>query len=107
MLTNEVELVSTEIVPKDLCVQTMTSQVDLGVDTSYVVTGFKREYAIVGDAYFATVTAGDTPAWLLDLINNIIDNSPNHRNSIQNICNLICYFFSRNKRRLYYCDSGY
>lgn len=75
MLTNEVALVSTEIVPTDLCVQTTTSQVDIDVDASYVVTGFKREYAIVGDAYFATVTVGDTPAWLVNLINNIIDNS--------------------------------
>lgn len=75
MSINEVTVDSTDIAPIEICTHVNNSYVDLCVDSTYEVTGYKREYAIVGDAYFAQVTPGDTPAWMVDLINDIINSS--------------------------------
>jgi hypothetical protein len=75
MSTNEIELESIDLSVQDTCVHVDTNHVDFSVDPAFEITGYKREYAIVGDAYFATVSAGATPPWMLDLINDIIDNS--------------------------------
>jgi hypothetical protein len=77
MSTNEIQLEPIDLSIQDTCVHVDTNHVDFCIDTAFEVTGYKREYAIVGDAYFATVTAGVTPPWMVDLINDIIDNSLN------------------------------
>ena len=78
MSTNDVVVTPVVVEPNnDLCVHVNSNHVDFDVDTTFEVTGFKREYAIVGDAFFPTTSVGDTPAWMVDLINEIIDNSLN------------------------------
>ncbi len=39
------------------------------------ITAKKREYSIVGDAYYASTFSGPTPTWLSDLINARVDTS--------------------------------
>lgn len=48
-----------------------------------IVSGLKREYAIVGDGLFASVDIGTAPQWLLSIIDQTVGNSLN--NSMQDV----------------------
>lgn len=45
------------------------------VDTTSIVEGHKKEYSIVGDGIYASVSTDEAPEWLLDLIDNVVANS--------------------------------
>ena len=74
MSIDEISLSSIQIVPDNQIIDASGVGVDICVDTDISITGHKNEYAIVGDAFFATVSAGETPPWMVDLIDDIINN---------------------------------
>lgn len=54
----------------------------------------KREYSIVGDAYYASTYSGPTPSWLSDLIDNRVDSAvqnglTDYDNLVQDVRNAI------------------
>jgi hypothetical protein len=65
--TTEVEVVT----QRDLTVSS-SRDVDVQAVTS-TVEGNKKEYSIIGDGLYASVTAEETPFWLTSLIDNAVD----------------------------------
>lgn len=67
--SNEVKLSNTE----DL-VASNSHCIDIQENES-TVEGYKKEYSIVGDGLYASVSAEDAPQWLTSLIDNVVDNA--------------------------------
>lgn len=74
--TTEVTFDTTTVtdVPTTDLVSTNAHCVD-AVDTTSIVEGYKKEYSIVGDGIYASVSADEAPEWLLSLIDNTVANS--------------------------------
>lgn len=66
--TNDIEIIPADSVAvetgqKDVCVQPYTE---------VEVTGFTKEYTIIGDAIFASQNVGEAPQWLSSIIDSVI-----------------------------------
>lgn len=55
-------------------VSTSSQKVDIQ-NTEGTVTGHKKEYAIVGDSIYASVSQDEAPTWLTGLIDNVVTSS--------------------------------
>lgn len=51
----------------DICVDT--------VDSSVTVEGYKKEYSIVGDGIYASISSEEAPTWLTTIIDDVVSNA--------------------------------
>lgn len=75
-MSNDVEVSTTSLTLSPSSDIELTGPTTITVEDNpdIVVTMQKKDYSIVGDALYATVS-GDTPAWLSALIDSVINNS--------------------------------
>ena len=67
----EPQTVCTEVIPEESLVSTNTHEIT-PVETTSTVEGFKKEYSVVGDGLYASVSVEDAPLWLTGLIDNVV-----------------------------------
>lgn len=77
-VTNSVDVTldTTEVTvenSQDLVVSN-THEVDIQ-EVNSIVEGYKKEYSIVGDGLYASISAEDAPTWLLAIIDDVVTNS--------------------------------
>lgn len=70
----DISTVSTTVQPTEDLVTTNQHCVT-APDPECLVEGYKKEYSIVGDALYASLSEEETPPWLTEIIDNVVYNS--------------------------------
>jgi hypothetical protein len=73
-VTIEPSSVEVEVTTQRDLVVPSARDIDVEAQTS-TITGVKKEYSIVGDGIYASVSADEAPSWLLGLIDNAVATS--------------------------------
>lgn len=68
----EVNTVSTELVPGTSTEVTVASKEIVPVEQESIVEGYKKEYSVVSDGLYASVSADEAPAWLTGILDSVI-----------------------------------
>lgn len=74
--SNEIVFKTTEVVPETATEVAVTTPTEVSNEpASKVITGHKKEYSIVGDALYASVSVNEAPVWLTGLIDSVVSTS--------------------------------
>ena len=69
----DVEVREIDLAATETSVESNQLPVEITANES-IVEGYKKEYSIVGDGLYASVSADDAPQWLLDIIDSVVGN---------------------------------
>jgi len=70
---NELELNQIELAADEHEVVATIAEIQQEDNTDLEVSSVKNEYSIVGDALYASVSAGNAPQWLVNIIDSVVD----------------------------------